>query len=164
VARWVGVFGLGAIDAIGALVDTLDDPNDQDMRLAALLTLRHWTSQTADRDLQLQRFLTGRKNYTEVQADLVLQLLHDHGMDPLNPVTYQALLGYLRNDRLAVRELAYWRLSSLDPDGPRVTRYNPAADADARNAGVAAWEKRIPDGKLPPDLAPPPPPPKGGKN
>jgi hypothetical protein len=158
--RLVGVFSLGAVNGLPSLVDTLDDPRDPEMRFAAILTLRHWTALSPDNDLQLHKLLTTRRSFTELQADQVLQLLHENGIDLFNPVTYQALLGYLRNEKLAIRELAFWRLMSLDPEGGRLSRYNPAGDADARAASVATWEKRIPDGKLPPGIAPPSPPPK----
>ena len=92
-----------------------------------------------------------RKSYTERQGELVLQLLHGFtDADIANPATYEVLLACLRNERLAIRELALWRLSGLDPEGAARVRYNPADSAEARERAYLLWKQRIPDGKLPP--------------
>jgi hypothetical protein len=78
----------------------------------------------------------------------VLQLLHSP-FDSKLPETYEALIGYLRHDKLPVRELARWHLQRL---APKITDipYDAAGSAAEREKAYQEWKKRIPDGKLPP--------------
>jgi hypothetical protein len=95
-----------------------------------------------------------KKNYSEEDADLVLQLLHYYSeFDLQQPATFTALFNYLGNERLSIRELAFAHLAQVDPDGARQALYNPGASDLEREAAVARWRKRIPEGKLPPKPA-----------
>ena len=98
-----------------------------------------------------------KKNFTETNADLVLELLHDFSpADVQNPRTYQSLFVYMGHDNLAIRTLAFWHLVKLDPDGEKTAQYDPDADEAVRDKALATWRKRIPNGKLPPQRKPAP--------
>ena len=73
----------------------------------------------------------------------------DAGDDDLaQPETYQLLLGYLDNDLLAIRGLAYWHLKRLVPAGEKIG-YDPLASKDKRDAAIAEWKKLVPPGTVP---------------
>jgi hypothetical protein len=81
-----------------------------------------------------------------------MQLLHFLSDEQRqDPETYQTLIDYLSLNQLVIRELAYWHLMRLAPDGVKFN-YNPAAQTDDRKAAVDKWKKFIPEGKLPPPL------------
>lgn len=152
----LSVFCLGAIEALPELLDTMDDPEKPIVRGAAIFALRHWCARAPENDLRLHKLLMEKKNYTEAQADLVLQLLHYFSeFDLQQPATFTALFEYLRNERLSVRELAFAHLAQVDPDGARQALYSPGASDAERDAAIARWRKRIPEGKLPPKPATP---------
>jgi len=147
----LAVFCLGAIEALPELLDAMDDPEKPIVRGAAIFAVRHWCARQVENDLVLHKLLIEKKNYSEAQADLVLQLLHYYSdQDLQQPGTYTALFQYLQNERLAIRELAFSHLAQIDPDGARTALYNPSAPESERAAAIARWRKRIPEGKLPP--------------
>jgi hypothetical protein len=163
--RFLGVLCLGAVDAVSALFDCLasEDENRFDVRQAAIFTLRKWIGRGADQDKKLYDrekrtgMLVTEKKYRQIEAETILDLLHDFSEDlTKKPETYAFLIDSLRNEKLAIRELAVWHLMRLAPWVK--VNYNPAGGPEQRQAAYEMWKKVIPDGKLPP---PPPPPPPG---
>jgi hypothetical protein len=153
--RVLAIYSLGACDATSALIDALQDPRT-DVRETAILALRDWTSLHADRDLKLYKQLHDDKGYTWHHAEIVMTLLHSPSEEAIRkPDTYVALLAYLQHDKLAIRELGWWHLSRLDPDGAKEIPFDPAGPSEQRAAVVAKWKQRIPEGKVPPRLAQP---------
>lgn len=147
--RILGVLCLGAIDDISHLFDILNDARTE-MRGAAIETLRHWIGRQGDHDLKLYKLLHDRKDYSWPQAEIVMLLLHSFSEeDTAKPETYETLIDYLRHDKLPIRELAYWHLVRMVPDGAKIP-YDPAAPGPQRENACKMWEKLIPSGKLPP--------------
>ncbi len=147
-ARQLAVHSLGAIDDLNGVMEGLTDQSSPIIRETAILTLRHWIGQTRGQDLQLYQWLIAQANYTRAQSETILQLLHSP-FDPSQPLTYQALIAFLRHDKLAVRELARWHLYRLVPAGRRI-EYDAAGSEKERAKGAALWQNLIPNGKLPP--------------
>jgi len=142
-------YALAATGQVGPLVDWLDDLLNPALRGNSFMALRHWIAQHRDNAGELYRLLLEKKDYTEPQADAVLQLMHEFSMqDSLAPATYGFLFEQLNDPKLPVRELAYWHLERLDPEGAKEARYNPTSPE--RAAMIARWRKRLTDGKLPP--------------
>lgn len=149
-SRTLAVFCLGAIDDTARLIDALQDPRAE-VRTAAVSALRHWCSRNAENDLALFKVLREKKDFPRLHAEIVLHLLHNPSRaDIVKPETYETLIAYLRHDRLAVRELAWWHLSRLVPEGAKKIPYDPAAGEAARDLAYKQWKEFIPDGKLPP--------------
>lgn len=149
-AQIYSAYGLQAIDEIGRVVDALDDLTKPAMRAAAIPALRHWVARDQKNSLNLHRMLRADKGYTSDQADVVVQLMHSFvEADIYDKKTYEFLFLQLEDPKLAVRELAYWHLAQLDPDGARSSMYNPAADQQ-RDAALRRWRQRLSEGKLPP--------------
>jgi hypothetical protein len=132
------------------LLDALTDEQRDDVRLAAIDVLQHWTGLKPEHDLRLFQALKD-KQYPEGQAEIILQLLHTFSDTELNnPGTYETLIEYLRHDKLPVRELAYWHLRILVPEGAKKIAYHPAGGIEQRERAYEQWKKLVPPGKLPP--------------
>jgi hypothetical protein len=169
--RRLAVRCLGAIDDLPHLLDALgdDDPTHADVRLEAIAVLRRWIGRNAEQDKKLYNKQEGtgaliEKKYKPVQAEIVMQLLHYLSEEERSkPETYEALIDYLMNNKLAIRELAYWHLMRLYPKGLDYN-YNPAQGTDERTKAYQKWQQLLKDGKLPPPkpTAPPPVVPGGG--
>ena len=149
-AQVYSAYGLQAIDEIGRIVDALDDLTNPPMRAAAIPALRHWVARNARHSLTLHKMLRSDKGYTSDQADAAVQMMHSFTeTDLYDRRTYEFLFQQLEDPKLAIRELAYWHLAQLDPDGARSSMYNPAADQQ-RDAALRRWRQRLNEGKLPP--------------
>jgi hypothetical protein len=151
---------LGALDAVPDLINTLNDEQMSPLlRIEAIYTLRHWVGRNDGQDAKLydpdkqSGYLTAGKKFRPTEASIVMELLHPFGQQQLaDPDTWAYLIDKLKNDRLAIRELAYFHLARLVPDGRKIP-YNPGDAPDGLQRGYEQWKKLIPDGKLPP--APP---------
>jgi hypothetical protein len=141
------VFGLAAINDMDRVMQALDDPRQADARRAAIIALRHWIADADRRDQRLYHYLRDRLRYPQAQAETVLQLLHS-SLSPDEPDTYETLISYLRHEKLAIRELAWWHLSRLVPRDIAAP-YDPAAPSAERAKAYTAWKKLIPSGSLP---------------
>jgi hypothetical protein len=141
------VFGLAAINDIDRVMQALGEPKQADARHFAVIALRHWIGDAAGRDQRLHQFLIERQSYSKAQAATVLQLLHS-AFAADDPDTYEILIAYLRHDKLAVRQLAWWNLTRLAPEGVSAP-YDPAGTEAERARGVTAWKTLIPSGRLP---------------
>jgi hypothetical protein len=147
--RRIAVYALGAVDDLPDLLAALADSEHEDTREAAIVTLRAWIGRGPGQDTRLYDFLVQSKDYSRNQAETVVQLLHSFGENQLaRPATYGALIDYLLNDKLAIRQLAIWHLDRLVPAG-RAILYDPAGSSQARQEAFKQWKKLVPNGKLP---------------
>jgi hypothetical protein len=162
VQRHVALFALAALGDLATLTDTLaeTDPDRSSERDDAVFLLRR----VASRGLESSRRLyheDGKKRtgvlvekFGERDGDRVFALLHDFDAKSLTPDTFQLLTTYLKNDKLALRQLAHWHLLRLSV-GVTLPReaadYNPADPSrPRRDAGADQWAKLVADKKLPP--------------
>jgi hypothetical protein len=141
------VFGLAAINDLERVLQVLNDPMQAEARRAAVLALRHWIGDAPGHDQRVHRFLIEHAGYSKARATTVLQLLHS-AFAADDPDTYEILIAYLRHNNLGVRELAWWHLSRLVPEGVSVP-YDPAGPDAERARAYAAWKALIPSGSLP---------------
>jgi hypothetical protein len=148
---------LGALDAVGDLVNVLDDTEKEwPVRIEAIITLRHWIGRNAGQEAGLYDpsngggVLTKGGKFVATDALAVMELLHNPGDEQLaSPAFWAALIEHLRSEKLAIRELALFHLQRWVPEA-RMIAYDPNGPQEARRAGYDAWKKLIPDGKLPP--------------
>lgn len=141
------VFGLAAINEIDSVMQALGNSKHAAVRRTAVVALRHWIGDATGNDLHLYRFLIERQSYPKAQAATILQLLHS-AMAAEEPDTYETLIAYLRHRNLAIRELAWWHLTRLVPEGLQVP-YDPAGSEEERAKAYSAWKERIPSGTVP---------------
>jgi hypothetical protein len=140
----------GATDELHMLAKVMVQPKYADLWDDAIRVLRHWIGRGPGQDQKLYKTLIDVGHFKPVDAETVLQLLHSFGEDDrASPVTYEALIDYLEDERLLIRALANWHLVRLVPEG-RKFKYSPVADKKEREAAVKEWRKLIPQGKLPP--------------
>ena len=148
--RRLAVFAMGALDDLKGLGKALREAKHRDVWDNGVLALRHWTGRAPGQDQILYRRLIEVAQFSPVEAETVLQLLHSYGEDDLaRPETYETLIAYLNHKQLAVRGLAYWHLSRLVPAGKEFG-YNPLDPPEKRAAAIEKWKKLIPGGQMPP--------------
>ncbi|HEY1861738.1 MAG TPA: hypothetical protein VGG61_15365 [Gemmataceae bacterium] len=153
IARQIAVFSMGAVDDLSGLTEALNSPSGE-VRDYAVEALRQWIGRAPKQDLPLYQFLVKQKKYSEGHADIVLQLLHSFGeLDRSRSETYETLISYLKHDKLPIRELAWWHLIRIVPDGNKIA-YDPGAPPADRQKGYEAWKKMLDDKKLPPGKPP----------
>jgi hypothetical protein len=141
------VFGLAAINEMDSVMQALGDDKHAVVRRTAVIALRHWIGDAEGNDQRLYQFLIDRQGYSKPQAGTMLQLLHS-AWAAEEPDTYETLIAYLRHRNLAIRELAYWQLTRLVPEGLQVP-YDAAAPEGERTKAYRAWKERIPSGSVP---------------
>lgn len=139
--REFAILSLAAVDELPRVAQALADPKHASARDTATVALRHWIGESSGRDPVLYFVLTQQLNYSEANAETVLQLLHSPFRAD-EPDGLRALLAYLRHDRLAVRSLALWHLRRLVPAGKDIA-FDPAAPEADREKGYAEWKKLI---------------------
>jgi hypothetical protein len=155
--RNIGVLFLGALDALPFLVEALENPKYPEVRGSAAFVLRNWMSRNADNDAELFRMLGEQRAYSKEKAEIIIRLLHSVSeADAAKPKTYQDLISYLDHDNLAIRQLAFWHLSFLVPEGAQQIVYDPAADAEQRKPACEQWKKLLANGKVLPRPSPAP--------
>jgi hypothetical protein len=148
--RRVGIYAAGALDHLDILGKSLRDTKHPDLWGNTIIALRHWIGRAPGQDQALYAGLLEKELFNPVTAETVIQLLHSFSDDDLTrPEVYDALVAYLRHENLAIRNLAYWHLSRLVPQG-RKFGYDPAAAKEDREKAILEWKKLIPGGKLPP--------------
>jgi hypothetical protein len=149
--RRIGLFCQASLDDLSVL-DFLDHPTNPELRPAAISAVRNWLGRSADRAGLLADALIKQRRFTEAEAEAALALWFGFSESALtDPKTYAAVLDALSSDKLAVRDLAHWRLTTqLDPEGAKIIRYVATDPPDIRQRAVQEWKRRIPDGQLPP--------------
>jgi hypothetical protein len=147
--RALAVYVMGALDDLHDLGKALHETKYPDVWEHGVLALRHWIGRAPGQDLLLYDRLCKVRNYSEVDAQTTIQLLHSFGEEDLCPECYEMLIDYLEHEHLGIRGLANWHLSRLVPEGKKFG-YNPLDPKKKREAAIAKWRKCIPKGKLPP--------------
>ena len=148
--RRLAVYAMGALDDLKRLGTVLASAKHADTWDHAVRAMRHWIGRGPDQDLRLYNALIKEANFTERDAESVLQLLHSFGEDQLSrPELYEVLIDFLDHDKLALRGLAHWHLVRLVPAGRKIA-YNPTDSKEARAKAIEQWKELIPPGKLPP--------------
>jgi hypothetical protein len=119
--RRLGILCLGALDAVPLLVDALRDYKHYEVRWAAIYALERWITHGHDYDAELYRTLC-EKGYSKENATTIRRLLRGISLvERADPNTYQSLIDNLAHDRLAISELAWYRLADLAPQLARIS-------------------------------------------
>jgi hypothetical protein len=156
--RILAVRCYGAVDRVDRLVDELANKDFIDVRRTAVDTLRRWLSYEWDNDHVVYQVLTDQALYMSLEAADLIRMLHGFSATEAlasPPVIYDALIGRLNDDKLALRELAglalYVELPRYfsQPVGLDI-EYAPNAPEDVRAKAVKAWQKLLKENKLPP--------------
>jgi hypothetical protein len=145
-----GTIAAGAFDQLELLSNALRQTKHIDVWDNGVIALRHWIGRAPGQDQMLYNALVEKRNFTPVQAETVLQLLHSFSDEEVSrPELYDCLIAFLNHDNLAIRGLAYWHLSRLVPEG-KTFGYNPLDSKEDRAQAIEKWKKLIPSGQMPP--------------
>jgi uncharacterized protein (TIGR03000 family) len=148
--RRVGVIAGGALDELPRLATFFQQAKHADLLDTAILVLRHWIGRGPGQDQKLYRALVEKRGFTKLQAESMMQMLHGFNEEELaQPETYEVLIDYLTDSRLAIRALAHWQLVRLVPAG-RDIAYDPTEGKEALKKAQEEWQKLVPAGHLPP--------------
>jgi hypothetical protein len=151
-ARILAVVSLGAVNDLRPLLDALDNTESGELRQLAMGTLQHWIGLAPDHDQKLYDAMLAKK-YSSSQAEIILQLLHTYSADDIRKKdTWEELVNYLKNGKVAIRELAYYHLRALTPRG-MAPPFDAGGPSDDREAAVDKWRGLLDAGKLPPQAA-----------
>jgi len=136
--RLLAVRFLGAIGDPAKLLDCLADERHVDVRVMAIEELRHLLAQSTQNDEKIYTLLK-QKNYSDAQAQTVLQLVHGFPQEQWTvPTMRGTVVEYLNSDKLAIRQIAHTLLLSVVPEGQRI-RYDAAGSPDQRERGYREW-------------------------
>jgi hypothetical protein len=142
--RMVGLLFLAALDEVAHLAEFLEDDTHAAVRGTAAHALRSWVARADHHAAEMHQILRERRGYARDKADLIVELLQPLSeAERRRPDTYQRLVGHLRHENLAVRDLAHWHLMLLVPQGRNIP-YDPAGEAGERARAVAKWEDLLP--------------------
>jgi hypothetical protein len=157
--RILAIRCLGALDAVGALFDGLGDPMHPEVRAESAEALRIWIGRGKEQasklyDTKKRTGLLIEKRFRADEAESVLELLDGlTEADLKQRETYEALLAYLKHNRIEVRELAFRQLVSIvEKEGEKLPNYDPAGSSEQINQGYEEWKKFI--SKPPPPKKP----------
>jgi hypothetical protein len=151
----VGVFFLAALDELEPLVDCWKDPQNANVRGVTRFALQSWLSRGGRHADELARILERPGDLTKDEAARIVRLLHFYPPEALDRrKTYEDLAGYLDDDNLLVRDLAFWHLDQLGvggrlPEEARKIDYDPTWEPEKRRPAVEQWRKLIGAGKVP---------------
>jgi hypothetical protein len=138
----------GALKNYSSLLDCLADDKHADLRTVAIEELRHLLGLDGKNDQTLRKVL-GQKNYSDAQAQTIVQLVHGFSREQWADEGFRSVaVDYLMHEKLAIRQLTHTLLSALEPNGLKIP-YDPAGDNDSRERGYEAWKKMVGGAKLP---------------
>lgn len=147
----LAVLAAGALGSWPQILDALEDDKVPELRQAAVQAIQSLIARDPGSDMQVFDQLQAKLGYSDRLAEETMTLLHGFPESAANdPATFDALFVMLRSERVGERELAYWRLSQLDPEGAARNRFHPGDPVDQRERAIGEWRRRIPEGKLPP--------------
>jgi hypothetical protein len=144
--RLLAIHCLGALNEWSKLLDALADDRHVQVRVVAILEIRHLLGLDAKNDELLSQALRN-KGYSPAHAQLVIQLLH--GLSEQQwalPATRTTLVEYLMHDRLPVRQMTHILLATHIPEGGKIP-YDPAGDFTQRERGYEDWKRLVSGGK-----------------
>jgi hypothetical protein len=140
--RVLAVRFLGAIGDPAKLLDCLADERHVDVRVMAIEELRHLLAQNPQNDEKIYTVLK-QKNYSDTQAQTLLQLVHGFPQEQWTVPTMRAtVVEYLNSDKLAIRQIAHSLLLTVAPEGQRI-RYDAAGSPDQRERGYREWLRTV---------------------
>jgi hypothetical protein len=174
--RRLAIYCMCGLDEVRKMIDALGDEQEEHFleRDTAIFSLRRWLARDANQShllfdpVKKTGLLLADKKYRAKEAETLSILLHDFSdADRQLKETYEALANYLRRDKVAIAELAYWHLRRIAV-GVKLPAFNAAWPMELRQPVADKVLDFIAKGDLPPPPEgapggkPPPGPPKTG--
>ncbi|MHB1425293.1 MAG: hypothetical protein ACYC3I_19155 [Gemmataceae bacterium] len=175
----LALYCLAALDEVKELFDVLGaaDQIHAPDRYTAIIALYRWLDHGRDQEKKLfdpetkNGLLVSGLGYTRSEAERIMELLHNPTADQIlnSKDYYMDLAKDLASEKVAIAELARWRLSLLaigmcKLDMPKLKAFNAARPSGERRAAMQEVLEKINEGRLPPPdpSKPRPPGTKGG--
>ena len=147
--RELAIFSLAAIDEVGKLFDVLSNEGAQQIPIGTRLSspceagwaagLNRASCCTTPRT---RPACCARAALNATEAETLLILLHDFSpKDSRSKETFEYLVHSLHNNKLAIRQLAYWHLLRLSQGLREFPPYDPDKSGAARDMMAQKWEK-----------------------
>jgi hypothetical protein len=139
--RALGVFCLGSVDHIEALIKELDSEPRAEIRVRALDALNHWIGREPDQDKPLRTALE-KRGFSSPDAEMFLRVLK--GFKAVDRSVIEMLVANLSSQRLSIRELSYFSLHVvLQLQADKLAGFDPAGPIESREAAVRAIRARV---------------------
>lgn len=146
--RKVAMTAVAALGSPAPVFAVLQQSKHADTRQYAILVLRNWLGHESGQIKKVQD-AASKLGLSKTAVESMLHLLLGFNEQERRlPATYQLLIEGLNHSRLPVRELSYWHLVHLVPEGQKIA-YDAAGPVDQREAAIAAWRKLVPPGQIP---------------
>ncbi|HTU16879.1 MAG TPA: hypothetical protein VMG10_02355 [Gemmataceae bacterium] len=160
----LAIYCLGAMDEIKELMNILDrsDLVNSPDRMFAIVALRRWLDRGPEQsdklfDIKQGKGLLTTYMYTRDEGERIIALLHDPTYEQMfnSKKYYEEAAKDLASDRVAIAELARWRLASLailmfGLKMPRLESFNAALPKAERYLAMQEVTEKINEGLLPP--------------
>jgi hypothetical protein len=134
--RVLATTNLGSINSLTYLINALESESAP-VREAACRAARHSVSQSETGEEDFLKVLEEKSAFTDEQRKQVIALLRL----PDKSVVLDDLFSLLRNEKLAIRELAHQQLLKLDPIGAKESNYDANGNADMRDMHANTWQR-----------------------
>ncbi len=161
----LAIYCLGAMDEIKELMNILgraDDVNSPD-RMISIVALRRWLDRGPNQDRKLydpktqNGLLVSDVGYTRGEAERIMDLMRDPTYEQVfnSRDYYEDLAKDLASEKVAITELARWRLGLLainlfHLDLPKLKSFRAARPREERKAAMQEVLEKISEGRLPP--------------
>jgi hypothetical protein len=154
----LAILCLGAMGEVQEIMNILgrrDELNAPD-RVHAIVSLRRWLDHDRDQERKLLDFLPSALGYTLGESKKIMELLRDPSFDQFNSKDYyRDMARDLTSERVAIAELARWRLALLAINMcklkmPKLEVFNAARPASERSAAMQEVIAKVDEGRLPP--------------
>lgn len=141
--RVLATYFLAALDNVSSVIDAIEY-DTSGVREAAAKAAMQWVAQSPERIDEFSKALGTKASYTEEQRAIILGLLVAGSKPTLDNA--DKVFAHLKNDKLAVREVAKVYFMQFDPSGPKDHAYDSGAAVEVRsqraNNWLQAWKKR----------------------
>jgi hypothetical protein len=148
--RRLAVRSAAAVDDLQRVIEALKD-KDREVRWAAIETLWLWLPTDRDNDYRLFDLLNEVYDKSKLEPERIMDLLHGFSQQLLkDPNTYEGLLYDLKHKKLALRELANWRLNFYLPQIGAMINYNATDNEPMIQRAVEQWRDKLKEAGLMP--------------
>ena len=150
----MGILFLAALDQLVPLVQLLKDRQNPSVRGVTLYALQSWLGRDGRHAGKLAQVLQEGGDSKD-ESERIVRLLQFYSPEDLDKAkTYEALINCLDDDKLLVRDLAFWQLDRIGeggrlPEDVKEIVYDPTMDREKRQPAIAQWKKLLADGKIP---------------
>lgn len=122
-----------ALGYVPELLESMIEESDAHGWLAGVASVKHWMAMSRDNEYKVYDAL--QKTFKKGESFKIMELLHGLAKP-------DALVEFLDNEKLTIRQLAHLNLCEVLPKGKEI-RYDPTMPAQQRQAAQKEWLKLL---------------------